>query len=72
MADCECLPKCIFFNDKMAQRPATAEMMKTQYCKTENGQCARYLVFKAKGGSAVPGDLFPKQVDRARALLAGA
>lgn len=70
MADCECLPRCIFFNDKMANRPATAEIMKTQYCKTDQSQCARFVVFKAKGGAAVPPDLFPNQLDRARAFLA--
>ena len=71
MADCECLEKCPFLNDKMAERPATANLMKTQYCKGDFVSCARHRVFKALGREAVPSDLFPSQADRADALLAG-
>ena len=35
MADCECLAKCPFFNDKMANMPSMAEMMKNRYCRDE-------------------------------------
>lgn len=70
MADCELIAGCIFFNDKMANKPATANMMKASYCKGNFKDCARYMVCKALGKEKVPGDLFPSQLDRAQALLA--
>lgn len=69
MADCELLAKCLFFNDKMANKPGTADMMKKKYCQGNNAECARYVVCKALGREKVPGDLFPIQMDRARELL---
>jgi len=69
VADCELLAKCLFFNDKMANKPGTADMMKTKYCQGNNAECARYVVCKALGREKVPGDLFPIQMDRARELL---
>jgi hypothetical protein len=62
MADCPSLPKCPFFNDRMANRPAMANMMKLKYCQTDNSQCARWKVSQAKGGPAVPGDLYPNEL----------
>lgn len=69
MADCELLAKCLFFNDKMANKPGTADMMKKKYCQGNNAECARFVVCKALGREKVPGDLFPIQMDRARELL---
>jgi hypothetical protein len=70
MADCECLPRCLFFNDKMAPMPALTDSYKKNYCHRDFASCARYMIFKARGREAVPGDLFPSQTDRAKALLA--
>lgn len=70
MADCELLAKCIFFNDKMANMPAMAEMLKKKYCRGDNSTCARYVVCKALGREKVPGDLTPSQLDRAKKLTA--
>ncbi len=69
MPQCEMIAKCIFFNDKMADKPGTAEMMKTKYCKGQFSECARYLVCKALGRDKVPADLYPIQKDRAHALI---
>lgn len=69
MAQCECLAGCIFFNDKMAEMPAMASMMKQRYCHGDNSQCARWVVRSALGPLGVPGDLFPNQMDRARHLV---
>lgn len=69
MANCECLPKCPFFNDKMADKPATANMMKRKYCLGDSSTCARYQVFKKIGGQYVPADLFPTQVERIPKIL---
>ncbi len=72
MADCECLAKCIFFNDRMASKPATAQILKKQYCQGNSSECARYVVFKALGGEHVPPDLYPSQKDRVEKILASA
>jgi len=71
MAECECLPKCPFFNDKMAERPATAELMKKQYCRDDYESCARYVIFNKLGREQVPAELFPNQIDRAKQILQG-
>ena len=70
MADCELLEKCIFFHDKMENMPAMAEMYKTQYCKDNNVDCARFMVFKALGREKVPKDLFPNMKDKAQEIIA--
>ena len=52
--DCECLPACPFFNDKMATKPSLASLMKKQYCKGDFNSCARHQVFIALGKESVP------------------
>jgi hypothetical protein len=70
MSDCECLAKCIFFNNQMANMPAAAEAMKKQYCQSgHQAECARYIVFKALGRENVPKDLFPSEKERAKTIL---
>lgn len=69
MAECECLPKCPFFNDRMADKPATASMIKKQYCLGDNTGCARHQVKVVAGAEAVPSDLYPVQVDRVQGIL---
>jgi hypothetical protein len=72
MAECECLVKCLFFNDRMQNIPAVANMLKDKYCHGNSSECARYMVFKSLGRERVPGDLFPNQVDRAEKIIAEA
>ncbi len=69
MADCECLVGCPFFNDKMANMPSTAEAIKRAYCRTNNLECARYMVFSSLGKEKVPKDLFPQDKDEALMIL---
>ncbi len=69
MADCPRIAACPFFNDKMADVPAMAGMFKRKYCQGDNSQCARWMVGSA--GKTCPADLYPNQVDRAKAILAG-
>lgn len=69
MPDCEMIARRIFFNDKMADKPGTAEMMKRKYCTGNNAECARYVVCKALGRENVPADLYPIQLDRAKVLV---
>lgn len=69
MAECECLPTCPFFNDRMADKPATAQILKNQYCLGDNADCARYRVKVAAGSKNVPSDLLPSQTDRVKGIL---
>ena len=70
MADCECLEICPFFNDKMANMPSMADMLKSRYCKGDWADCARHRVFVALGIEGVPIDLYPNQEDEADKLIA--
>lgn len=70
MIDCECLPNCPFFHDKMANMPTMASMYKRNYCQGDNSSCARYEVFTRMGSGSVPSDLFPNDSQRATEFLA--
>lgn len=66
---CECMRTCLFFNDKMVNMPATAEIFKEKYCKTDNSDCARFKVFKTLGKEKVPKDLFPNQATKVQEIF---
>ena len=70
-ADCECLPGCPFFNEKMANMPALSSMMKKNYRQGEFMDRARHKV-KEAGKDKVPANLFPNQVEKANSLIANA
>lgn len=70
MADCEMLGTCAFFRDEMERMPASADWLKTYYCRDRFIECARLLVARAQGRECVPRDLFPHQEERARTLIA--
>ncbi|HPQ71239.1 MAG TPA: hypothetical protein PKW95_19085 [bacterium] len=69
MADCECLAKCPFFNDRMATKPGISDMYKKRYCLGDKSGCARYMIFSRLGREHVPADLYPNQVDRAKQII---
>jgi hypothetical protein len=69
MAECELVLKCPFFNDKMANLPATAQKIKNRLCLADNTECARHMIFVKLGRERVPFDLFPHQLDKARQIL---
>ena len=69
MADCVSLPACPFFNEKIANMPGTTKVMQAIYCKGDSGKCARFIVSKALGKSAVPIDLFPDQINKANEII---
>lgn len=70
MAECPVLAKCPFFNDKMLDRPATAELYKQMYCRGDNTTCARFMVRQALGPERVPPDLYPNDTEQAKVLIA--
>jgi hypothetical protein len=70
MAQCECLPKCPFFHDKMEDMPAMADIYKRKYCQGDNSECARYSVFTQMGPGSPPMDLYPNNREQAEVFLA--
>jgi hypothetical protein len=70
MPQCPSLAKCPFFNDKMANMPAVADMIKKRYCLTDNADCARWMVRQALSPEKVPPNLYPKDSERAKAIIA--
>jgi hypothetical protein len=71
MSVCPSINVCPFYNDKMANMPALANMYKKNYCKSDNESCARWKVATAFGKEAVPLDLFPNQMERAISIING-
>ena len=69
MAECELIQKCIFFNNKMKDMPATADIIKNKFCKNDFISCARYRVAKSLGREKVPADLFPQQAEKADKII---
>ena len=70
MAECECLPGCPFFNDRMKNMPATAKIYKDRYCVGgENAECARHQIKMALGKENVPGDLYPTKVGKVAFII---
>ena len=71
MTACEFIEKCPFFHDKLENKPETVEEMKTAYCRTNNLNCARYMVANALGKERMPANLYPHEKVRAYEVLAG-
>ncbi len=70
MPDCPCLPRCPFFNDRMAGMPTMAHQLKEKFCQGDNAACARFMVFSSLGPGTVPITLFPTQTEQAKQLIA--
>ncbi|WAM31545.1 hypothetical protein [Caldicellulosiruptor naganoensis] len=72
MAECPNLTGCPFFNDRMANMPAIAQLYKRRYCLGQGEgkeSCARWIVAQKLGKEYVPPDLFPNQLERAQQIL---
>ncbi|HVU33855.1 MAG TPA: hypothetical protein VHE61_10500 [Opitutaceae bacterium] len=72
MAQCECLPRCPFFNDQMPDSSGLGAIYKRKYCVEGRADCARHVVFKRLGAAAVPIDLYPNMMEQARRIVASA
>jgi len=70
MAKCEFIETCPFFHDKLENKPAEVEKMKEGYCKSNNLNCARYMVVNSLGKESMPADLYPNEKTRAYMLIA--
>ena len=70
--ECPNVKKCPFFHGMLEKMPATAEILKEEYCLGKGRpytECARYMVASTLGKEFVPKDLFPNQQDRARKII---
>ena len=56
MEQCDCLPGCPFFNDKMTDQTGMAAIYKRRYCKGDFMRCARHLVKEAIEKAGMPED----------------
>ena len=70
MADCELIKGCSFFNDELGNKPDSVEELKEKYCKTNNLNCARYMVANAIGKENMPSDLSPDEKVKAYMVIA--
>lgn len=70
MADCDCLPGCPFFHDRMKDMPSLSRLWKKEYCQGDFVRCARHMVKEALGSQAVPDNLFPNMIEKAREIIA--
>jgi hypothetical protein len=71
MAECDKLPTCAFFNDRMESMPAAAALLKQQYCQGDFEVCARYRVEAKLGSTSVPAYLLPEDSAAADRIVAG-
>lgn len=69
MQECELIEKCPFYNDQLEGNIEQIEEMKEKYCRKNNLNCARYMVFMALGKESMPDELFPHQKDRAYEVI---
>lgn len=71
--DCENLVVCPFFSENMGDDDGITELYVKSLCQGgKKEDCARYIVCKALGRENVPKDLYPLELDRAKAILAEA
>lgn len=70
MLECGLLGKCLFFNNGVTAGPTTTQHLKMRYCLGGGSfACARFIVAKKLGEEALPHDLFPDQLGRARDII---
>jgi len=61
MNECELMETCPFFQGKLAEKPVEIEELKEKYCRSNNLNCARYMIVQAAGRDKIPEDLYPDE-----------
>ena len=69
MQECELIESCPFYNGQLEGDKVQIDAMKEKYCKVNNLNCARYMIFIALGRESMPEELFPHQKDRAYEVI---
>ena len=70
MAECELIEKCPFFHGKLADKPVEVNELKEKYCRTNNLNCARYMIVQSVGKEHMPEDLYPHEKTVAYGIIA--
>lgn len=65
MGNCEYMETCPFFLDKFSKSAAEQEEMKEKYCRSNNLNCAIYMVTNSLGQDKIPEDLYPDDKTKA-------
>jgi hypothetical protein len=71
MQECELINTCPFYNGQLQGDLRQIEEMKDKYCRKNNLNCARYMIFIALGREKMPEGLFPHQKNKAYELISG-
>lgn len=67
--ECENFAGCPFFNDKMDIESGMGKIYKQKYCLGDKTLCARYMVSSQLGKAAVPSNLYPNMIEKAKEIL---
>ncbi len=67
--DCTYLLKCPFYSCRMPDTPEFFSLDQAHYCVDDFTSCARYQVRKTVGPEKLPGDLYPRQKERADEII---
>ncbi len=71
MAKCDKMSTCAFYQNALTDMPATAELLKMQYCHRDFEVCARHRVEEKLGSTCVPRSLVPDESRLADRIVAG-
>lgn len=69
MLECELIEGCPFYNGYLKGDENKIEAMKEKFCRKNNLNCARYMIFMALGRGSVPPELFPHQKNKAYQII---
>ena len=69
MRDCDYIPECTFYHDKLDNMPPIAEFMKMEYCHKHSHLCARKIYYVAKSIGTAPVDLMPNETDKVKFIM---
>ena len=70
MKECELIDTCPFFQGELAEKPVEIEELKEKYCKSNNLNCARYMIVQAAGREKIPDNLYPDEKAVAYGIIA--
>lgn len=63
---CEIVKCCQFFKDNMKNLPKSAEYLQNKFCFGDYASCNRYRIYLETGGTHIPFDLYPDDVEAIR------
>jgi len=67
--ECEILPCCQFFKEKMKDLPKAAEYIRDRICRDNYQSCNRFRIYREYGKEHIPGDLDPDDIMEAKRII---